>query len=380
MAVRRLAYACALALALAACGDNQVTITSSGSRLRLSWREYDDGSRTLVRGELWDAERQEVCVPERWPDGETYCKPVTAGAEDDRAGLARLHVTESTGGGRVGVRATTSDDGLYVPLDFVDRHLHAPCVFVSSSTPTSQRCVPLEAGSIEYRDAGCTDPVLALGEGDVEPPAAIGSGTTCEPRVFAVGAETEDHGTHALDQDGTCVEAARGPGRWLELVPHELATLARVRTAAPGRRLEPIHITVDGVRVADFALFDTEIGEECAAATSTREPGVYRCVPRDVGYVVDAYDDPACTFPIQAGLVYVGDERPDCDLAPSPAYARDFLGGTHIRRLGGPRTAPTYHTQWSGTCELDTTSYRRYYHLGEPIPDTQWARATVVRD
>jgi hypothetical protein len=48
---------------------------TSGARLELSWNVFDDGSRQLDTVEVFDAERNEMCVPRAWADGETYCTP-----------------------------------------------------------------------------------------------------------------------------------------------------------------------------------------------------------------------------------------------------------------------------------------------------------------
>ena len=57
----------------------------------------------------------------------------------------------------------------------------------------------------------------------------------------------------------------------------------------------------------------------------------------------------------------------------------DQLSATIIRNLGDPRTAPTYH-RMDGSCRVDTSTDYRIHDLGAPIPDDQWARATIVRD
>jgi hypothetical protein len=451
---RRLSLACAVALA--ACGDNLETRTASGARLRLSWLEYEDGTRHLVENELWDAERGEECRPQRWTDGRTYCSPsdrvglypyytdagctdaaylaevatppayvarfadVTEseqsllarpepasldqfwivdgetcsgpnagaghtffrpGAEVSRSELARVRAVESTGNGRVRVVAASSDDGLYLPLDFVDRNLHDACVLGPLST-TSAVCLPRLSGDVQYRDAGCSDPVLVArdvdGDGEADVPRAVLDGTSCAPRVYSVGAAT-DAGAAFAGGTAACAASMDVGLQWFELHEHPAAEVPRERVPAPGRRLEPIVMNVDGVPVMARQLHDTEVGEECIRATSAREPDASRCVPRDAGYVADAFGDAACTIPIEVAVVTVDASRGVCGATSAPRFARDFTGETLMRSVGAVRTAPIY-VRVGGACQLELSPRFVFHDLGEAIPDARWARATRVRD
>jgi hypothetical protein len=63
---------------LLGCGDNLVLESAdarSGERLKLQFLEYVDGTRQLVRDELFDAGRDEVCRIVQWSDGFFYCTP-----------------------------------------------------------------------------------------------------------------------------------------------------------------------------------------------------------------------------------------------------------------------------------------------------------------
>src|SRR5689334_974050 len=66
-------------LALAGCGDNGLDrgAAHSGSRLKLGWYEYSDGTRQRVRDWYFDRERGERCTPARWSDGSRYCTPAS---------------------------------------------------------------------------------------------------------------------------------------------------------------------------------------------------------------------------------------------------------------------------------------------------------------
>jgi hypothetical protein len=76
---------------LLGCGDNLVpegAEARSGERLKLQFLEYVDGTRQLVRDELFDAGRDEVCRIVQWSDGFFYCTP--------EAGRARYADPECT--------------------------------------------------------------------------------------------------------------------------------------------------------------------------------------------------------------------------------------------------------------------------------------------
>lgn len=71
-----------LCLAIAGCGDNlpPQDHAQSGSRLKLSWYELDDGTRTWANGasfyeSYYDSELGVDCSPTTWADGTTYCTP-----------------------------------------------------------------------------------------------------------------------------------------------------------------------------------------------------------------------------------------------------------------------------------------------------------------
>lgn len=56
------------------CAEDPET-AGSGSRLELNYHAYDDGSRQLDKVEIFDAQRDELCVAREWSDGATYCTP-----------------------------------------------------------------------------------------------------------------------------------------------------------------------------------------------------------------------------------------------------------------------------------------------------------------
>jgi hypothetical protein len=434
---------CACALALVACGDNQDTRTTSGSRVRLSWIDFGGGARLLSPTDFWDDGRQESCTPRQWTDGNTYCTPsatdlypyytssdcssvgyyvesferptyVTrfvdatgegisrvdlvarpeptlldeywvkddegchgpndgvggrwykAGEEVPRSDLVRIRIRESTGNGRVAVRASVTDDGMYAPLEFEDRLLHVECS-LSAASEDETWCIPPYGGDLYYRDASCSEPVLERLD-DAPPPRGV-QAETCEPRVYTVGAQTAD--APAFERIGNACQASTGSGdRWFELHEHPIASIARTHVAT-GARLEQVTMNIDGTTVVAPQLFDTETGESCTRALSVS--GEYRCVPRDVGWVIDMFADAACTIPVKVGLVPTR-----CEGQGAPRYARNF-GTPLIYHLLGRRPSLAYSRDGS-TCKAETSAFYALYDLGAPIPDDAWPRGVLVRD
>ncbi|MBA3391545.1 MAG: hypothetical protein H0T89_02820 [Deltaproteobacteria bacterium] len=68
-----------VAVGLLGCGDNlgagDPYEPQSGSRLRLGWFTYDDGTRQLQQATFHDRELGTPCMPRRWSDGNVYCTP-----------------------------------------------------------------------------------------------------------------------------------------------------------------------------------------------------------------------------------------------------------------------------------------------------------------
>lgn len=70
-----------IALLVAACGDNTVPsdplfVGLSGSRIKLQWYLYQDGSKELETAAFYDAFQHGRCAPARWADGVTRCTPL----------------------------------------------------------------------------------------------------------------------------------------------------------------------------------------------------------------------------------------------------------------------------------------------------------------
>jgi hypothetical protein len=70
-----------LALIVAACGDNQIPndplyVAASGSRLKLQWYLYQDGTKALETAAFYDAIFHERCTRTEWIDGVTRCTPI----------------------------------------------------------------------------------------------------------------------------------------------------------------------------------------------------------------------------------------------------------------------------------------------------------------
>lgn len=70
-----------IALLLAACGDNTTPseplfVGVSGSRIKLQWYLYQDGSRELETAAFYDARLHTRCSAEPWNDGISRCTPL----------------------------------------------------------------------------------------------------------------------------------------------------------------------------------------------------------------------------------------------------------------------------------------------------------------
>lgn len=295
--------------------------------------------------------------------------------EIPRSDLVRIRIRESTGDGRVAVRASFTDDGMYAPLAFEDRTLHTGC-YLQASSEREAWCIPTDSGEIQYRDASCDEPVLVRATDDDSPVPKGLHQETCSPRVHAVGPETTDAPAFARI-DGTCVASADVGARWFELHELPIATVTRARIATAGARLEPIEMRVDGVSVVASQLFDNETGEECVRAAATPS-GDYRCVPRNVAFVASMYAEATCTIPVDVGFVLVDTHRVVCtDVLPR--YARDFGSGAIMRELLGPRPSPAYWRD-GASCIPDTSTSYRIYDLGAVVPDDRWPRGVLAHE
>jgi hypothetical protein len=293
-----------------------------------------------------------------------------AGEEVPRADLVRIRTRESAGDGRVAVRASVTDDGMYAPLAFEDRQLHAEC-FMRAPSEDESWCAP-DGGSVQYHDAGCTESVLAYYDRESSPSKGI-QVSTCDPRVYAVGGEIFE--PPAFERvDGTCQPSTDVGVRWFALVEHPVATLARARETT-GARLEQVTMNVDGTTVPAQQLFDTETGEMCVRATSAS--GDYRCIPRNVGFVADMFGDMSCTIPVKVGFVLT--RNPVMCNGPMPRYARAFSAPQLVYELLGPRPNPAYWRDGT-SCMPDASTSYQIYDLGLPISDDTWARGALVHD
>jgi hypothetical protein len=59
------------------CGDNlpDPALPRSGTRLKLAWYVYEDGTRQRETSWYYDAELGQRCTPSMWSDGNRYCTP-----------------------------------------------------------------------------------------------------------------------------------------------------------------------------------------------------------------------------------------------------------------------------------------------------------------
>ena len=435
-------------VALAACGDNVGVSTTSGARLKLSWVEYDDGTRQVRPDDFYDAEREETCGETLWIDGKPYCTPEAASAymlyetdqcttgayyaESDepvaylalynwdevtrrmetltravrvtvprfyqrdgercigpfdgsartiygqgeavsRSDLVELSSVQRVTTSEIGIRALASDDGMYLPVGFVDAAVRAECS-PSALSPESSACRVDSPGRFYYGDETCSDAVLGLYDDQVTPVAVTGGREHCAPLTYVVGG-AEATPPQFAESDDICSPAIPEETRFFSLTPRPVATIDRRRVPAGGR-LEKIVHSVGAHTVDTWSAFDLELGEECSSGS--RDGRVYRCFPDNVGYVVRAFSDAACFTSIDVGLVEDPPLR-ECRFSTLPRYAIDFGGASFVHRLGPPRTAPVYELVPTG-CRSAPTEFVTYHDLGEAVPEDTFARGTVVRD
>ncbi|MGE0868560.1 MAG: hypothetical protein AB7P03_08360 [Kofleriaceae bacterium] len=131
--------------ALVACGDNTPGARglASGSRLKLAWYEYSDGTRQLEPGWYFDHERGERCTPLRWSDGSRYCTP----AADD---AVYIDSTCATARGRV--PAGTA------PAPYFVRYYHARGTPLPSRLTTVGSPAPAPPLRWQLHDGVCLGP------------------------------------------------------------------------------------------------------------------------------------------------------------------------------------------------------------------------------
>ncbi len=136
-----------LLIVVMGCADDPSTI-ASGARLELIWNTFADGSRQRDVIEVFDAERDEPCVPHRWTDGNTYCTP----GGRQVANLATVYASAACDS--AALRAVDGGSLTYAPtvVDGVFAALH--------------RAQPLALVAFWVRDAGgaCAGPFSGGGQ------------------------------------------------------------------------------------------------------------------------------------------------------------------------------------------------------------------------
>ncbi len=152
-------------LALAACGDDRrvedVFEAVSGSRLKLEWHLYEDGTRQAGTSAFYDTQVHSRCTPQLWVDGVIRCVPIAEDAVyvndtcENLVGRASAIAKPTHFIGYDGVGDTTLPARVYVagtPVDAISQFYamrDSECTgpFFSSSDVTYYALVDEIAGS-----------------------------------------------------------------------------------------------------------------------------------------------------------------------------------------------------------------------------------------
>ncbi len=359
----------------AGCGDNTAAppAVTSGTRLKLGWYEYTDGTRQLRDGDLFDAELGARCRVRLSVDAVLRCAPDTVGGPESQLAVLASRVVALTS--LVTEQAYTSDDGLYLPVAMVETELDASCSMRSISAE-AVACPPSGfGGTVVYRDAACTE--AALGEWPkVAVPRAVTAGPYCAPQAYAVGAPTGSTPRYYQDEAGACVDAPTTFTGFHELERRETLIFERIRVPSPGRRLEPV-ITMVGLREVPVELFDTALGEECAPARRPGSGSEVVCVPQNVARrVMTYYPDATCTVVAPFAVVDLGARTTSCTRTPS--FVRALSGAPTLFQRLGPAVAA--YELVAGGCRLVADPSIAIHALGEPVPDDTWVHGLEVHD
>jgi hypothetical protein len=233
--MRRVALLVAV-LAIGACGDNEGDPAKprSGSRLALTWWQFEDGTRQREVGAYYDRELDIRCSSAEWSDGHHYCAPA-------------------------------ADEAVYV---------NDGCTRALGRTPTS--AAPREVFTTRF---------YLLGRG-------------LPSRVFRRGSTTfAPVGVWEKHDNGCFGPMPAGDSAYYELGDELTDELVRLRRAEPrgaGALAVIDEVGDDGLR-APIAVYDRQRETECTtlgAATSQR----LDCVPSDSA-LASYYRDVECREP-----------------------------------------------------------------------------------
>lgn len=237
--VTRAGLAAALALAAAGCGDNLAPEVGSGTRLKITWFVYDDGTRQPVTTSLFDVQRDEPCAVQTWADGVARCTP------------------------------PIGPFLIYEPV---------------------------------FTDASCADSVMYMGEDWIPPPYTADyaepprSGIERLRHLDTIALAE----VWLRDDAGACVGPYAGTGRRFfrrgdEIPRGDFAEVVDDVVETGDRFAVRAFETYDGLHLP-YGLHDTDLGFGCVLTTTAA--GAAACLPGDGAAL--RYRDASCTTPLHA--------------------------------------------------------------------------------
>ncbi|MGE5185644.1 MAG: hypothetical protein ACM31C_26465 [Acidobacteriota bacterium] len=316
---------------------------------------FDFDQATCAQASAWVA--GDVLAGTQWYEkGDTGCMgPYTtdqplrvAEKEIDPNAFARLATSAPLGDGRIRTIDYTSADGFRLVKGYEDSELATPCY------PGFEDCALLGEYEIDYTDAACTQPIVGLHHDTCNPPAtyAIVPDPACSnlQHYHRIGAIVGIRSAIFQRTGDTCTMTTPSTDVEYRALGDEVevAHLAVASESAPGRRLQPMFFTGDGVAAPTGQLMDTQVGVPCTWQPAT--DGATRCLPFSASWYT-LYTDPSCT---QGVPIATWTSAACSDGAPQPQYAAEYFGaGNEIRPLLG-RHAGTLYQRNGQTCAPTT--------------------------
>lgn len=309
-------------------------------------------------------------------EGWTY---YSLGEQLESTMFARVKHVSSEGETRLGLDAYTTEDGLYVPLQsdapiLRDRVLDNECRVAARPNATETTCEPVYAGEAEFsRDPACATKDTVVIEATTQVPEVIVTENAGCYSYARRGLEIE-HVPLFYPLGPSCVSVNPPADAHLFTVgqPFEVATLARTREEAPGRRLQRILASDGATTVVDTLLYDSELGVDCVR---TQIGDAFRCLPANTfANVFPYFSDAACTQPIELSLV----EQGACDATTK--YAIDTRNPEPIvRPLAAPFETPIYEISTADMClEFIPPAREKAFTLGPAMPLDAFVAAHAV--
>lgn len=330
------------------------------------------GEQTTPPAQVWEL-RDGVCYGPTPADGSDYHD---LAAEVPREQLVRLRELDDVSQARLVLRVVTSEDGLRAPVAVHDRELGVDCELAA---PDEERatCVPRDIATTSYfHDAACTQPELAIPQGVVRPAVVRHLNETGCATYYEVGAQVHAPPLYSGVPDA-CTEIVPPQSDRFFVVgpPVGLPTLARVRAATAGRRVQPVMLVAGALRTPDSLLFDGTLGVDCRRVETDDD---HRCIPATTHPITYLFADDACQTVTPLALV---DPRA-CGVVPRFARARSTDTGddtVEVRALIAPRSLPLYHLSTGERCLPYTTPAPLVaYDLGPVIPLALFPGAELV--